>query len=191
MDNAIDFPNTYPLDRDLSGGQHYPTSEQPEPGFQHLGNFCFWNPETGRFLLQESGILGFEIHKSAHRIWNTTSDWNSDPSLTDKESRIQYLESRIHNMEFWIQDGLGLPDTGWSYDCSKISKSAINHSAYIAHPSLQESSLGCSGSRVGKGRRACNYVSGIWIPPPIPLWLQVNWAVRFLPISAKQKRVRM
>ena len=125
VDNAIDFPNTYPLDRDLSGGQHYPTSEQPEPGFQHLGNFCFWNPETGRFLLQESGILGFEIHKSAHRIWNPTSDWNSDPSLTDKESRIQYLESRIHNMEFWIQDGLGLPDTGWSYDCSKISK--VNH----------------------------------------------------------------
>ena len=34
-------------------------------------------------------------------------------------------------------------------------KSTINHSAYIAHPSLQESSLGCSGSRAGKGRRAC------------------------------------
>ena len=25
------FPNTYPLDSDLSGGWHYPTFEQPEP----------------------------------------------------------------------------------------------------------------------------------------------------------------
>ena len=36
----------------------------------------------------------------------------------------------------------------------------------------------------GKGRRICNCVSGIWIPPPIPLWLPVDWAVRFPPISA-------
>ena len=36
----------------------------------------------------------------------------------------------------------------------------------------------------GKRRRICNYVSGIWIPPPIPLWLPINWAVRFLSISA-------
>ena len=36
----------------------------------------------------------------------------------------------------------------------------------------------------GKGRRICYYVSGIWIPPPIPLWLPVNWAVRFPPVSA-------
>ena len=41
----------------------------------------------------------------------------------------------------------------------------------------------------GKGRRACNYVSGIWIPLPIPLWLPVDWAVRFMPISVKRKRV--
>ena len=32
MDNAIDFPNTCPLDSDLSGGWRYPTFEQPEPG---------------------------------------------------------------------------------------------------------------------------------------------------------------
>ena len=41
----------------------------------------------------------------------------------------------------------------------------------------------------GKGRRACNYDSGIWIPLPIPLWLSVNWAVRFTPISVKRKQV--
>ena len=41
----------------------------------------------------------------------------------------------------------------------------------------------------GKGRRACNYDSGIWIPLPIPLWLPVDWAVRFTPISVKRKQV--
>ena len=30
-DNAIGFPNTYPLDSDLSGGQCYPMFEQPGP----------------------------------------------------------------------------------------------------------------------------------------------------------------
>ena len=53
--------------------------------------------------------------------------------------------------------------------------------------SLRASSPG----RAGKGRRACNYVFEIWIPPPIPLWLPVDWAVRFSPISAKPKRARM
>ena len=34
MDSAIiiGFPNTCPLDSDLSSGQHYPTFEQPGPG---------------------------------------------------------------------------------------------------------------------------------------------------------------
>ena len=31
VDNAIVFPNTYPLDGDLSGGQRSPTFEQPRP----------------------------------------------------------------------------------------------------------------------------------------------------------------
>ena len=46
-------------------------------------------------------------------------------------------------------------------------------------------SPGYSGGGAGKGRRACNYVSGIWIPPSIPLWLPVDWAVRLPPISAR------
>ena len=33
---------------------------------------------------------------------------------------------------------------------------------------------GHSGGGEGKGRRVCNYVSGIGIPPPIPLWLPVE-----------------
>ena len=42
-----------------------------------------------------------------------------------------------------------------------------------------------------KGRRACNYVSEIWIVPPIPLLLPIDRAVRFLPISTKWKQARM
>ena len=32
--------------------------------------------------------------------------------------------------------------------------------------SLRASSPGYSGGRAGKGRRACSYVCGMWIPPP-------------------------
>ena len=35
LDSAIGFPNTCPLDSDLSGGHCYPSFEQPGPG----GNF--------------------------------------------------------------------------------------------------------------------------------------------------------
>ena len=31
VDSAIGFHNTYPLDSDLSGGERYPTVEQPGP----------------------------------------------------------------------------------------------------------------------------------------------------------------
>ena len=33
VDNAIDFPNSYQPDSDVSGEQRYPTFEQPEPWF--------------------------------------------------------------------------------------------------------------------------------------------------------------
>ena len=45
-------------------------------------------------------------------------------------------------------------------------------------PSLRASSLGRSDGGAGQERTACNYVSGIWISPPNPLWLPVDWAVR-------------
>ena len=48
---------------------------------------------------------------------------------------------------------------------------------------LWASSPWCSGSEAAKGRRSCNYVSGIWILPPIPLWLPIDLAVRFSPIG--------
>ena len=50
---------------------------------------------------------------------------------------------------------------------------------------------GHSGGGAGKERRARNYVSTIWNPPPIPLWLSINWAVRFPIMSVKQKWAKM
>ena len=75
------------------------------------------------------------------------------------------------------------------YHCNEYN--AGNDYSFLWCISLQSSSPGPCGWGAGKGRRACNYVSGIWIPPPIPLWLPVDWAVRFPPISQKQKRARM
>ena len=57
--------------------------------------------------------------------------------------------------------------------------------------SLRARCPGCSGGGAKKGGRACNYVSGIWIPPPFPLRLPVDCTVRFPPISAKRKWARM
>ena len=43
---------------------------------------------------------------------------------------------------------------------------------YWSRSSLRASScLGRSGGGAGKGRRPCNYVSGVWIPISIPKWL--------------------
>lgn len=36
--------------------------------FRNLGNFCIWNPESPKFLLEESVILGFGIR-------NPGNDW--------------------------------------------------------------------------------------------------------------------
>ena len=54
--------------------------------------------------------------------------------------------------------------------------------------SLRARSPRRSGGGAGKGRRACNLNS---ISNSIPLWLPIDWAVRFLPISAKRKRAQM
>ena len=56
------------------------------------GNFCQWNPESWAL---ESGI-SIKIG-----ILN--------PSLTDEENVIQYLESGIRGVESRVQDRLGFP----------------------------------------------------------------------------------
>ena len=56
VDSVIGFHNTYPLDSDLSGGQRYPTFEQPGPGVELNSqefllvrfSFCFqWKQPRG------------------------------------------------------------------------------------------------------------------------------------------------
>ena len=67
-----------------------------------LRKFCLWNLESWGL---ESGI---QLQES--RVLLTTGIRN--PSCTDKESQIQYLESEIHCVESGIQYRLGLPYTG-------------------------------------------------------------------------------
>ena len=54
-----------------------------------------------------------------------------------------------------------------------LGASALKHQLHLVS-SLRASSLGRSIGGEGKGRRACNYISGILIPPPIPRWLPVE-----------------
>ena len=58
--NAIGFPNTYPLDSDLSDRKRYPAFEQPEPGARGAGRTAglgadFWSD------------LGFFVHIISHK----------------------------------------------------------------------------------------------------------------------------
>ena len=75
-------------------------------------------PQSGKFLLvesgirktflEESGILGSETWNTAQEIRNPVPGiWILDS--TDKESGIQYLESRVHGVESRIPDCLGFP----------------------------------------------------------------------------------
>ena len=48
----------------------------------------------------------------------------------------------------------------------KPPRSALMHSCPNITTVFQPSTPGCSGGGAGKGKRACNYVSAIWIPPP-------------------------
>ena len=67
-------------DRNLVDHLAFPSPHIRLPGFWNLKNFCLW-----------TGILVFGIRNSAQVIHN--------PSSTDKESKIQYLESGIHNLK--------------------------------------------------------------------------------------------
>ena len=76
-------------------------------------------PESNKFSLVESGILGSGIWNPTLRIQNPAKDWNPESKLLKihsksgwLESGIQYLESEIHSMESRIHDCLGLPYMG-------------------------------------------------------------------------------
>ena len=58
------------------------------------------------FRVESSGILGFGMRTSALGTQISLAIGIQNPSSTDKESGIQYLESGIHCMESRIQDSL-------------------------------------------------------------------------------------
>ena len=74
--------------------------------------FRLWNPESGKNLNVESGILGWEsgIPLKESGIARTIKIQN--PSFTDKYTGIQYQESGIHGVESRIQDCPGFPYMG-------------------------------------------------------------------------------
>ena len=81
-------------------------------GIRNPGKFCLWNPESGKFFLVESGILGFGIRITAQGIWNPTNDWNPE-----SKSNWQRLESSTWNpestgVESRIHDCLGFTCMG-------------------------------------------------------------------------------
>ena len=59
-------------------------------------------PESWKYLLVESGILGLGIR-------NAINDWNPESKFHWKRFRIQSLESVIHGVESRIQGCLGIP----------------------------------------------------------------------------------
>ena len=63
-------------------------------GNKRVGNFCLWNLESGKFDLwnPESWALESGIQLKESRIPLAIE---RNPNSTDKEYRIQYLESRI------------------------------------------------------------------------------------------------
>ena len=95
-----------------------------EYGFRNEGNICLRNLESGalgsRIQLKESGIP-------------LTIDFR-DPSSTDKESEIQYLESGIHGVESSPQSRIENPSLSWiplhgakTVASTKVSRN-LNHS---------------------------------------------------------------
>ena len=98
-----------------------------------------------------------------------------------------------------MTEQLELSWTHWKYcDIFKLLRQnpEIDYGAWLWYclGSLTEARKlpGALWQRAGKKKEsACNNVSGIWILPPIPLWLPVDWTVRFPPISGKRKLERM
>ena len=87
------------------------TAHVTQSDFKNPGIFCFWNYWDRRNCFMECEILGFGIQKLTQGIRNPADDWIP---LTRNLSGIQYLESRMHSLEFRIHDFFGLPYMGLS-----------------------------------------------------------------------------
>ena len=82
---------------------------QGSPDSAILDIFACGIRNTGNFVcgIRNPGLVESGIQLKESRISLTVAIWN--PSSTDKESEIQYLKSRIHDMESRIQDCLAFP----------------------------------------------------------------------------------
>ena len=68
--------------------------------------------ESWKWLLVECGPLQIFVSEFAIKLKKSgipLTIGNRNPSSTDKESGIHYLESRIHSVESRVQDCLGFP----------------------------------------------------------------------------------
>ena len=72
-------------------------------------------PESGKFLLVESGILGLEIRNTAEKSGNPLTTRIQNPSSIDAqwETLESIIKSGIHGVEYKIQDGLEFPYIAW------------------------------------------------------------------------------
>ena len=72
-------------------------------------------PESGKFLLVESGILGLEIRNTAEKSGNPLTTRIQNPSSIDAqwETLESRIKSGIHGVEYKIQDGLEFPYIAW------------------------------------------------------------------------------
>ena len=76
-----------------------------ESGFRNPRNFCIWNPESWKFLLLESGILGLGIRNTGVGIRNPTNNSNPESNSTEID-----LESSNWNPE----------STGWNPESKSV-----------------------------------------------------------------------
>ena len=94
---------------DCLGTQSLRAPRIRESGLRNLGNFCPWNPESGKSaMLMEWVILGFEIRNTVQGIQNSvlwirnpTNDWNRESKF--HWQRIQSPVPKIQNPRLaWI-----------------------------------------------------------------------------------------
>ena len=86
MDNAIGFPNTYPLDSDLSGGECYPTFEQLGRAWENMFKHQFIS-----FLVISSFILMTCMLDQAVLLSGEIRCW----SLLGLKGPLKYLVAMI------------------------------------------------------------------------------------------------
>ena len=101
------------LDRDY--GIEEPYWGPLDSGFRIRKIFFFLKSRMWEMFLVESRILGFGIWNTDQGIWISLTIVIQIPSSTDKESIIQYLESRIQGVKSGIKECLGFSYVGWSF----------------------------------------------------------------------------